>query len=156
MLLLLYISVTVGFSTMNIMSVKRPLASVACRWGIALYCTCHNNVNNEMFHFLLLVDIELGLLVFDFTFNNFSIILWQSFLLMEKSRVPLNNMKERNIVFDICRWYRIWWNSICTSNINSFKIVLRIGTCDAGYSSSKFHSSCLPFVVKQTTLPDCH
>jgi len=56
-----------------------------------------------MFHFLLLVDIELGLLVFDFSFNNFSIILWQSFLLMEKSRVPLNNMKERNIVFDICR-----------------------------------------------------
>ena len=96
-----------------------PSLSSACRWGIALYCTCHNNVNNEMFHFLLLVDIELGLLVFDFTFNNFSIILWQSFLLMEKSRVPLNNMKERNIVFDICRWYRIWWNSICTSNINS-------------------------------------
>ena len=34
-----------------------------------------------------------------------------------------------------------------------FKIVPRIGTCDAGFSSSKFRSSCLPFVVKQTTLP---
>ena len=33
------------------------------------------------------------------------------------------------------------------------KIVPRIGTCDAGFSSSKFRSSCLPFVVKQTTLP---
>jgi hypothetical protein len=31
-----------------------------------------------------------------------------------------------------------------------FKIVPRIGTCDAGFSSSKFRSSCLPFVVKQT------
>ena len=38
-----------------------------------------------------------------------------------------------------------------TSNI--FKIVPRIGTCDAGFSTSKFRSSCLPFVVKQTTLP---
>ena len=36
---------------------------------------------------------------------------------------------------------------------NMFKIVPRIGTCDAGLSSSKFRSSCLPFVVKQTTLP---
>ncbi len=34
-----------------------------------------------------------------------------------------------------------------------FKIVPRIGTCDAGFSSSKLRSSCLPFVVKQTTLP---
>ena len=34
-----------------------------------------------------------------------------------------------------------------------FKIVQRIGTCDAGFSSSKFRSSCLPFIVKQTTLP---
>ena len=33
-----------------------------------------------------------------------------------------------------------------------FKTVPRIGTCDAGFSSSKFRSSCLPFVVKQTTL----
>ena len=39
-----------------------------------------------------------------------------------------------------------------TSNY-MFKIVSRIGTCDAGFSSSKFRSSCLPFVVKQTTLP---
>jgi hypothetical protein len=30
-----------------------------------------------------------------------------------------------------------------------FKIVPRIGTCDAGFSSSKFRSSCLPFVVKR-------
>jgi hypothetical protein len=37
--------------------------------------------------------------------------------------------------------------------LNMFKIVPRIGTCDAGFSSSKFRSSCLPFVVKQTTLP---
>jgi hypothetical protein len=36
---------------------------------------------------------------------------------------------------------------------NMFKIVPRIGTCDAGFSSSKFRWSCLPFVVKQTTLP---
>ena len=36
---------------------------------------------------------------------------------------------------------------------NMFKIVPRIVTCDAGFSSSKFLSSCLPFVVKQTTLP---
>ena len=34
-----------------------------------------------------------------------------------------------------------------------FKIVSRIGTCDAGFSSSKFRSSCLPFVVKQSTFP---
>ena len=34
-----------------------------------------------------------------------------------------------------------------------FKIVPRIGTCDAGFNSSKFRSSCLPFVAKQTTLP---
>jgi Uri superfamily endonuclease len=40
-----------------------------------------------------------------------------------------------------------------TKTSNMFKIVPRIGTCDAGFSSSKFHSSCLPFVVKQTTLP---
>jgi hypothetical protein len=40
-----------------------------------------------------------------------------------------------------------------TKTPNMFKIVPRIGTCDAGFSSSKFHSSCLPFVVKQTTLP---
>ena len=33
------------------------------------------------------------------------------------------------------------------------KIVPRIGTCDAGFSSSKFLQSCLPFVVKQSTLP---
>ena len=36
---------------------------------------------------------------------------------------------------------------------NMLKIVPRIGTCDAGFSSTKFRSSCLPFVVKQTTLP---
>ena len=36
---------------------------------------------------------------------------------------------------------------------NMFKIVPRIGTCDAGFSYSKFRSSCLPFVVKQTALP---
>jgi hypothetical protein len=35
---------------------------------------------------------------------------------------------------------------------NMFKIVPRIGTCDNGFSSSNFPSSCLPFVVKQTTL----
>jgi hypothetical protein len=40
-----------------------------------------------------------------------------------------------------------------TKTSNMFKIVPRIGTCDAGFNSSKFHSSCLPFVVKQTTLP---
>ena len=40
-----------------------------------------------------------------------------------------------------------------TKSSNIFKIVPRIGTCDAGFSSSKFRSSCLPFVVKQTTLP---
>ena len=40
-----------------------------------------------------------------------------------------------------------------TKTSNMFKIVPRIGTCDAGFSSSKFRSSCLPFVVKQTTLP---
>ena len=40
-----------------------------------------------------------------------------------------------------------------TKTSNMFKIVLRIGTCDAGFSSSKFRSSCLPFVIKQTTLP---
>jgi len=40
-----------------------------------------------------------------------------------------------------------------TKTSNKFKMVLRIVTCDAGFSSSKFHSSCLPFVVKQTTLP---
>ena len=39
-----------------------------------------------------------------------------------------------------------------TKTSNMFKIVPRIGTCDAGFSSSKFRSSCLPFVVKQTTL----
>jgi hypothetical protein len=40
-----------------------------------------------------------------------------------------------------------------TKTSNMFKIVLRIGTCDAGFSSSKLRSSCFPFVVKQTTLP---
>ena len=40
-----------------------------------------------------------------------------------------------------------------TKTSNMFKIVPRIGTCDAGFNSSKFRSSCLPFVVKQTTLP---
>jgi hypothetical protein len=40
-----------------------------------------------------------------------------------------------------------------TKTLNMFKIVPRIGTCDDGFSSSKFHSSCLPFVVKQATLP---
>ena len=40
-----------------------------------------------------------------------------------------------------------------TKTSNMFKIVPRIGTCDAGFSSSKFRSSCLPFIVKQTTLP---
>ena len=40
-----------------------------------------------------------------------------------------------------------------TKTSNMFKIVPRIGTCDAGFSSSKFRSSCLPFVIKQTTLP---
>ena len=40
-----------------------------------------------------------------------------------------------------------------TKTSNMFKIVPRIGTCDAGFSSSKFCLSCLPFVVKQTTLP---
>ena len=43
-----------------------------------------------------------------------------------------------------------------TKTSNMFKIAPRIGTCDAGFSSSnffKFRSSCLPFVVKQTTLP---
>jgi hypothetical protein len=40
-----------------------------------------------------------------------------------------------------------------TKTSNKFKIVPRIETCDAGFSSSKFCSSCLPFVVKQTTLP---
>jgi hypothetical protein len=39
-----------------------------------------------------------------------------------------------------------------TKASNMFKIVPRIGTCDAGFSSSKFRSSCLPFVVKQTTI----
>ena len=42
---------------------------------------------------------------------------------------------------------------IATKTSNMFKIVPRIGTCDAGFSSSKFRLSCLPFVVKQTTLP---
>jgi hypothetical protein len=42
-------------------------------------------------------------------------------------------------------------NSNKTSN--KFYIVPRIKTCDAGFSSSKFCSSCLPFFVKQTTLP---
>jgi hypothetical protein len=42
---------------------------------------------------------------------------------------------------------------IATKTSNMFKIVPRIGTCDAGFSSSTFRSSCLPFVVKQTTLP---
>ena len=40
-----------------------------------------------------------------------------------------------------------------TKTSNMFKIVPRIGTCDAGFTSSKFRLSCLPFVVKQTTLP---
>ena len=40
-----------------------------------------------------------------------------------------------------------------TKTSNMIKIVPRIGTCDAGFSSSKIRSSCLPFVVKQTTLP---
>jgi hypothetical protein len=40
-----------------------------------------------------------------------------------------------------------------TKTLIMFKIVPRIGTYDAGFSSSKFRSSCLPFVVKQTTLP---
>jgi hypothetical protein len=40
-----------------------------------------------------------------------------------------------------------------TKTSNMFKIVPRIGTCDAGFSSSKYRSSCLPFLVKQTTLP---
>ena len=40
-----------------------------------------------------------------------------------------------------------------TKTWNMFKIVPRIGTCDAGFSTSKDCSSCLPFVVKQTTLP---
>jgi hypothetical protein len=31
-----------------------------------------------------------------------------------------------------------------------FKIVPRKGTCDAGFSSSKFRSSCLPFVVNSS------
>jgi hypothetical protein len=35
--------------------------------------------------------------------------------------------------------------------LNMFKMVPRIGTCDAGFSSSKFRSSCFPFIVKQTT-----
>jgi hypothetical protein len=38
--------------------------------------------------------------------------------------------------------------AIKTSNM--FKIVPRIGTCDAGFSSSKFRSSCLPFIVNHT------
>jgi hypothetical protein len=44
-------------------------------------------------------------------------------------------------------------NKTATKTLNMFKIVPRIGTCDAGFTSSKFHWSCLPFVVKQTTLP---
>ena len=40
-----------------------------------------------------------------------------------------------------------------TKTSNMFEIVPRIRTCDAGFSSSKFCSSCLPFVVKQTALP---
>jgi hypothetical protein len=40
-----------------------------------------------------------------------------------------------------------------TKTSNMFKIVPRIGTCNAGFSSSKFRLSSLPFVVKQTTLP---
>ena len=39
-----------------------------------------------------------------------------------------------------------------TKTLNMLKIVPRIGTCNAGFSSSKFCSSSLPFVVKQTTL----
>jgi hypothetical protein len=41
-----------------------------------------------------------------------------------------------------------------TKTLNMIKIVPRIGTCDAGFSSSKFRSSCLPFIVEQTTLPE--
>jgi len=44
-------------------------------------------------------------------------------------------------------------NKTATKTLNKFKIVPRIGTCDAGVSSSKFRSSCLPFIIKQTTLP---
>ena len=44
-------------------------------------------------------------------------------------------------------------NKTATKTLNKFKIVPRIGTCDAGVSFSKFRSSCLPFVIKQTTLP---
>ena len=40
-----------------------------------------------------------------------------------------------------------------TKTSNKFKIVPRIVTCDAGFSSSKYRLSCLPFIVKQTTLP---
>jgi hypothetical protein len=40
-----------------------------------------------------------------------------------------------------------------TKTSNMFKIVPRIGICDAGFSSSKFRLSCLPFVIRQTTLP---
>jgi hypothetical protein len=34
-----------------------------------------------------------------------------------------------------------------TKTSNMFKIVPRLGTCNAGFSSSKFRSSCLPFVT---------
>ena len=40
-----------------------------------------------------------------------------------------------------------------TKTSNMFRIVPKIGTCDAGFRSLKFRSGCLPFVVKQTTLP---
>ena len=40
-----------------------------------------------------------------------------------------------------------------TKTSNMFEIVPRIGTCDAGFSSSKFPDvSPVPFIVKQTTL----
>jgi hypothetical protein len=68
----------------------------------------------------------------------------------------------------ICSWtveILIFWSSLkhqihdiqlefnrekktATKTSNQFKIVPRIGTCDAGFNSSKFRSSCLPFVVK--------
>jgi hypothetical protein len=44
----------------------------------------------------------------------------------------------------------VFFVQYCLFTINGCVFIIQ---CDAGFSSSKFRSSCLPFVVKQTTLP---
>ena len=71
---------------------------------------------------------------------------------INKTDKHIHSHKKRNLEV-ISRFTRFKTFNGEKKTSNMFKIVPRIGTCDAGFSSSKFHSSCLPFVIKQTTLP---